>query len=136
MPAEHDWILYAPYSDKTLMRNLLTFELGAQLGNYQCRGRFVELYLNEDYRGIYVLLEKIKRDENRIDISRLEETENTGDDLTGGYILKIDRIDNVSTDGWISPYNENLHSGIGIVYVYPEPDDITSAQKTILRIIY
>ena len=40
MPEENDWILYAPYSDKTLMRNLITFELAGQLGHYQCRGRF------------------------------------------------------------------------------------------------
>jgi hypothetical protein len=133
MPKENDWILYAPFSDKTLMRNLITFEIAGQLGHYQCRGRFVELYVNDDYRGVYVLLEKIKRDSNRINISKLLDTDIAGDELTGGYIIKIDRLDNPDTDGWFSPYDFNTYPGVGMVYVYPKPENILTVQKNYIR---
>jgi hypothetical protein len=133
MPKENDWILYAPFSDKSLMRNLITFELAGQLGHYQCRGRFVELFVNDDYRGVYVLLEKIKRDKNRINISILQDTDLAGDELTGGYIIKIDRLDNPDTDGWFSPYDFNTYPGVGMVYVYPKPENILYIQKNYIR---
>jgi hypothetical protein len=133
MPEENDWILYAPFSDKSLMRNLLTFELAAQFGHYQCRGRFVELFVNDDYRGVYVLMEKIKRDKNRVDISKLLDTDVTGDELTGGYIVKIDRLDNPPAEGWFSPYDFNTYPGVGMVYVYPKPENILPIQKNYIQ---
>jgi hypothetical protein len=133
LPEENDWILYAPFSDKTLMRNLITFELAAQFGHYQCRGRFVELFINDDYRGVYVLMEKIKRDKNRINISKLLDTDISGDELTGGYIVKIDRLDNPPAEGWFSPYDFNTYPGVGMVYVYPKPENILPIQKNYIQ---
>ena len=60
MPVENDWILYAPYTDKSLMRNFLTFYLGRRMNNYSPRTVYCELVVNGDYRGVYVLMEKIK----------------------------------------------------------------------------
>ena len=64
LPAENDWILYAVYNDKSLLRDVLAFKLSNAMGRYASRSRFCELVLNGDYRGVYVLLEKIKRDKN------------------------------------------------------------------------
>ena len=72
LPEENDWVLYAPWSDKSLMRNVLIYELSNDMGRYAPRTRFVELYINETYKGVYVLMEKIKRDKNRVAISALE----------------------------------------------------------------
>ena len=90
MPEENDWVLYAPWQDKTMIRNVLIYQLSNDIGRYTSRTRFVELFLNNEYKGVYVLMEKIKRDNNRIDISKLDPDEIEGDDLTGGYILKFD----------------------------------------------
>ncbi|NJK85150.1 MAG: hypothetical protein HC906_03475 [Bacteroidales bacterium] len=132
MPREHDWILYAPYSDKTLMRNILSFDLGRQLGNYQCRGRFVELYINDDYRGVYVLLERIKRDPNRVNVIPMDPSDTSGVDLTGGYIVKIDRF-NTLKEGWYSPYTLIPRIKLGMGYVFPKPEDITIQQKNYIK---
>ena len=86
MPSENDWVLYAPWSDKSLIRNVLTYKLSQEMGRYSARSKFCELWLNGEYQGIYVLMEKIKRDKNRINISKLEENEITGDDLTNWRI--------------------------------------------------
>ena len=59
LPEENDWILYAPYSDKSLIRNCLAYKLYRETGRYTSRTRFCELFLNDDYKGLYVFMEKI-----------------------------------------------------------------------------
>ncbi len=137
MPAENDWILLAPYSDKSLMRDVLIHHLAAQIMPYSSRTRFGELVLNGQYMGVYALMEKIKRDKKRVNISELEPTDNSGDKLTGGYILKIDKISGSTPQGG---FNSNFSSGNGLIprrtyYQYEEPEAnvITNAQKDYIR---
>jgi CotH kinase protein len=66
MPADDDWILYAAYNDKTLMRNVLAYETARRLGRYASRTRSVEVRLNGRYHGVYALIEKPKLHEQRI----------------------------------------------------------------------
>jgi len=66
LPEENDWVLSAPYDDKTLIRDVLCYNLYAQMGRYAPRSRFCIVYINNDYQGIYVLSEKIKFGKNRI----------------------------------------------------------------------
>ncbi|AHM63561.1 Spore coat protein CotH [Flammeovirgaceae bacterium 311] len=101
-PKESDWVLHAPYSDKTLMRNTLTYHLGNKLGNYATRTRYCEVVINGDYKGVYVLMEKIKQDKNRVDIDKLRPQDISGDELTGGYILRVDKIDPNEYPAWNS----------------------------------
>ena len=129
MPAENDWILYAPYSDKSLLRNFLAYELARNMGRYASRTRFCELVINGDYKGLYIFMEKIKRDNNRVDISKLDPDETTGDDLTGGYILKVDKWDGENNDGWWSASPLPEYDGTWYQYHYPEPDNIVDEQK-------
>jgi hypothetical protein len=68
MPADDDWILYAGYNDKTLMRNVLAYSVARRLGRYAARTRFVEVRLNGRYRGVYVLMEKLKLQRDRLDL--------------------------------------------------------------------
>jgi hypothetical protein len=131
MPSENDWVLHGPYSDKSLMRNALTYHLGSKTGRWAPRTRFCELFINNDYRGVYLLLEKIKRDNNRVDIAKLEPHEISGEDLTGGYILSIDRPE---SHYWISPYKGiNGYSDIVINYIYPKPETMPTQQKQYIR---
>ena len=98
MPKESDWVLYAPYPDKTLMRDMLAYELSNRIGRWAPRTKFVELFLNEsggrisrrDYMGVYVFEEKVKRDKNRVNIAGLGPDDNAGPKLTGGYLFKKD----------------------------------------------
>ena len=69
MPADDDWILYAGYNDKTLMRNVVAYATARRLGGYAARTRFVEVRLDGRYHGVYVLMEKPKLHENRIDLA-------------------------------------------------------------------
>ncbi|OQY05116.1 MAG: hypothetical protein B6I20_01820 [Bacteroidetes bacterium 4572_117] len=128
LPVENDWILYAPYSDKSLIRNILAYKLSESLGNYAPRTKLCELVLNGEYLGVYVLIEKIKRDKNRVDISKLKPNEIDGDDLTGGYIIKIDKSTGHSCYGW----NTTI-ANVYLQYEYPDCDKIVPEQKTYIQ---
>lgn len=135
MPSESDWVLYGPYSDKTLMRNALAYYLARKLGNYAPRTRFCEVIINSDYKGIYLLIESIKRDVSRVNIANLTNSDNSGDELTGGYIFKIDSRTGSDTEGWSSPYARDNEPGTGLFYQYhyPKQDKITSEQKLYIK---
>lgn len=136
MPKEADWILFAPYNDKTLMRDALSYRLGRSMGNYATRTRYFELVLNNEYMGVYVFFEKVKRGKNRVNIEKLEETETTGDDLTGGYILKIDKTTGGDQGGFNSthaPLSSTKAQKIYFQYEYPKGEDMVPAQKTYIQ---
>ncbi|MEZ4886093.1 MAG: CotH kinase family protein [Chitinophagales bacterium] len=135
MPEENDWILYAPYADKSLMRNVLAYYIANSMGEYAARTRFCELVINGNYQGVYVLMEKLKRDKNRIDIAKLDPDEIEGDDLTGGYIFKIDKQTGSGGDGWFSTYTPpyNSYQKIFFQYEYPESETIVPEQAAYIE---
>src|SRR4030042_102264 len=135
MPEKNDWILYAPYTDKTMLRDILTFKIGRDLGHYASRFRFCEMVLNGDYQGVYVLLEKIKRDRNRVDIRSMQPGYITGDELTGGYIIKIDKFDGSLVGGWNSqfPPYPGAWQQIYYQYHYPDPVEIVPEQQAYIQ---
>ncbi len=133
LPEENDWILYAPYNDKTCMRNIITYQLANEMGNYASRTVLCELVLNGQYQGIYTLMEKVKRDENRVNIAKLLPIDITGDELTGGYIIKIDKTTGSNNDGWTSSYQAADNSDITFLYHYPKPDEIMPQQADYIQ---
>ncbi|MGQ7869260.1 CotH kinase family protein [Sunxiuqinia sp. sy24] len=133
MPAEEDWILYGPYSDKSLIRNVLVFTLDASLGRYSPRCRFVELFLNDRYQGVYVMMEKIKRDNDRVDLAKLKPEDLSGEDLTGGYIIKIDKTTGSGGSGWYSAYLNEQYKKTFFQYEYPKQEEIQPAQKEYIK---
>jgi hypothetical protein len=135
MPSEEDWILFGPYNDKSLMRDVLAYKLGRDLGRYSPRTRYCELVLNGDYIGVYVLEEKIKRGKNRVDINKLSPDEVSGDDVSGGYIIKIDKITGAENDGWLSAFSPwgPTNSSVLFLYHYPDPSSITMEQKNYIQ---
>ncbi len=136
MPEEEDWVLFAPYNDKSLIRDALAYKLGRDMGQYASRHRFCEVVLNGEYMGLFVFFEKVKRDGERVDIAKLEPEEITGDDLTGGYLFKIDKSTGSGGDGWQSKYAPPNRSGTQTIffqYEYPKPDDIVPEQKQYIK---
>lgn len=133
MPMEHDWILYAPYNDKTCLRNNITYDLSSKMGHYAAKSKLCELVVNGQYQGIYYLMEKIKRDQNRVDIAKLLPTDNSGDELTGGYIFKIDKTTGNSNIAWTSNYPAADGSPINFQHHYPTYDVITPQQNAYIH---
>ena len=135
MPEENDWILYGPLSDKTLLRNDIVYHFANEMGQYASRTAFCELVINEQYQGVYVFMEKIKRDKNRVNIAKLKPTDIEGDELTGGYIIKIDKQTGSGGQGWHSSVkpDEYLDRKVFFQYDYPKADEITAPQKDYIQ---
>lgn len=95
LPSESDWVLHAPYIDKSLMRNALAFELGRTIGLEAPRSQYAHLLMLSDgddsapamYRGVYVLLETVKASGQRLDIDVLSVE---SPDPDGGWMLKFE----------------------------------------------
>ncbi len=133
MPAQSDWILYAPYDDKTCMRNLLSYEIANKTGHYASRTKLCELVVDGQYQGIYVVMEKIKRDSMRCDVAKLDSNDLAGDSLTGGYIIKVDKTTGNGGAGWTSAVPSATGSSIFIQYHYPSEFNILPAQSAYIK---
>jgi CotH kinase protein len=129
MPAENDWVLLSNYNDRSLVRNELAFKLARDMGQYAPRTHLCEVLLDSAYRGIYVFGERIKRDSGRVHIAKLTGDENTGDDVTGGYILQQNLWD--PSNSFESNYSPIDHPGFDVhfMYEYPGPDTISTQQR-------
>jgi hypothetical protein len=129
MPVENDWVLLSNYNDRSLIRNTLAYKIFGQMGNYSVRTHLCEVLVDSSYKGIYVFGEKIKRDNNRVDIAKLTSLDNTGDDLTGGYILEQNYWD--ANNSFLSNYSPIDHPTFDVHFVYKEPgtDSITIQQR-------
>lgn len=137
MPKEEDWILHAHYSDKTMIRNALTFYLGSSMElSWQPRFRYCTVYLNGQYQGIYLLMENIKRGKNRVDISKLKHDDISEIDITGGYILKVDKTGGLSSSEYFVSYPAITYPNsrnYNFTYVYPKPDSLVARQREYIR---
>ncbi|MDF1671987.1 MAG: CotH kinase family protein [Vicingaceae bacterium] len=85
------WVLYGPYADKSLVRNALAYSLYRQMGNYTPETKFIELVINNNYQGIYLLTEKIQIGKEHLNITKLKVDKKDETKMSGGYVLEIDR---------------------------------------------
>jgi hypothetical protein len=133
-PAESDWVIQAQYSDKSLMRNFLPYTWSNDIGRYAPRTKFVEVFLNSDYGpvsssdyvGVYTFMERIKASTDRVNIAKLEPHHDAEPEITGGYIIKKDKLD---------PGEPTFHTSTGLQLIYVEPDgaDITPLQQVWIK---
>jgi hypothetical protein len=121
-PIDNDWILYAPYTDKSLIRNVLTYQWGNDMGRWAPRTKLCELVVNEEYMGIYVMMERIKTNPGRVNINPLLPQDTLDNELTGGYIIKVDKTTGGGVIAWTSPYLAGAPSTINIQYQMHDPD--------------
>jgi len=131
LPADSDWILYAPNSyDPVLIHNPFVHRLSRDMGRYSPRTRFVEVFWVRNagrvrethYHGLYVLEEKIKIAHDRVNIDRLGPTDLKPPEVTGGYVLKFDRLGP-------GEFGLSVSGDRGLVHVEPKEQVITLPQR-------
>ena len=131
MPKENDWILNGLAYDPSFMRDFLSYKLSNLIGNYASRGRYCEVILNGDFQGIYVLQEKLKADDSRIDIKKIKETDVTFPKLTGGYITKADKTEREDVAAWSMPNSSGWSSNL--VHEHPKPTTVIPVQNNYIK---
>lgn len=135
MPEESDWVLNASYNDRSFMRDFMAQTIAGRLGVLNSKTKFVELVINNEYRGVYILMEKIKQGKNRVPIADLNPTENAGDEVTGGYLLKIDKTSGSPSTTWKSNYTSGISATQKCEFQieYPKLGLITQQQFNYIR---
>lgn len=130
-PKENDWILNGMVFDPALMRDYLSYNLSRQIGEYATRTAYCELVLNGSYTGLYLLQEKIKSDDNRVNITDIETTDTDFPKVTGGYITKADK----NTGGDPAAFSIPAKQGYDVWYIHhqPKPEAVTPAQNDYIR---
>jgi hypothetical protein len=134
LPKENDWILNALAYDTTFVRDYISYKLSNSLNQYASRAEYCELILNGEYKGIYMLLEKLKADDNRINIKKIKDDDNELPDLTGGYIVKSDKIEGTEELGWSMP--SYGWGNVNFAYEVPKPEDKTSQQDDYIQNVF
>ena len=125
------WTLINNYGDKTLMRNLLAFELSRRFGMpYTPYGTAVDVLLNGEYKGCYQLCDQIQVHKDRINIEEMTSADNEGSALTGGYFVEIDAYAERETS-WFRSNNRNP-----VTIKSPEEDSITTQQRNYIRAFF
>lgn len=105
MPDGAEWVFHAPYTyDPSLIHNPLASEMSNGIDRYAGRYRFAEIYLNErastnaqstmapaNYFGVYNIIERIGIHPNRLNIPKLTDGDQQEPEITGGYLMSVDR---------------------------------------------
>ena len=138
MPRENDWALNSLAYDQTGMRDVLSYELSERLGQYASRRVYCEVVINGDYKGLYAFMEKIKADDNRVNIEKMDATCNSYPEVTGGYITKTDKTTGNDPVAWTMPsYGSGWWtSNNDFVHHYPKPSEITSTQGNYIKSVF
>ncbi len=135
MPSENDWILNGISFDPSLIRDYMSYNLSRQIGQYASRTAYCEVVLNGNYWGLYFLAEKIKVDKDRVNIVKLETSDNSQPELSGGYIVKSDKTTGNDPVSWsMSSYigfNDNQ-----FIHHVPNPETITQQQSTYIKTVF
>ena len=135
LPKHKRWVLLANFMDRTLMRNLVSMHV-ASLTNLAWSPHcvHVELVLNGKHQGSYLLIEQVRIDKNRVNITEMTPEDNSGDAVTGGYLLELDfHYDNEFQ--WTDPHGSCWQMGGKIPFAVKSPDaqDLTDAQKSYIK---
>lgn len=128
MPKENDWVLNSLAYDSSLIRDYLSYDLARDIDNYSARGQYCEVMVNGDYKGLYVFMEKLKINSERINILKLETKDNNEPELTGGYITKSDKTTGGDPIAWTMP--SYTGGTVDFIHERPKPEDITSNQNS------
>ena len=138
MPKENDWVLNSLAYDQTGMRDFLSYELSEKLGQYSSRRVYCEVVINDSYQGLYVFMEKIKVDDHRVNIQKMDQTCNSQPEVTGGYITKADKTTGGDPVAWtMQGYGSGWwQQSADFIHHYPKPENITSQQNSYIKNVF
>tara|TARA_B110000444_G_scaffold150826_1_gene141161 strand:- start:317 stop:2347 length:2031 start_codon:yes stop_codon:yes gene_type:complete len=134
MPSENDWVLNSLAYDPSMVRDYLSYTLSSNMGNYAPRVKYIEVIVNDDYKGVYILTEKIKRDSDRVNLKKIADFDNTAPEVTGGYIVKADKINGDDEVAWTMPNSGGWETNF--LHHYPKTEDITGQQADYIENIF
>jgi hypothetical protein len=132
MPESDEWALLAFWHDRSLMRIPIAMYLGQRMEGipWTPRLRYVEVWINDEYRGLYCLSEKVQRGDNRVDLKKLTDAvdDQTEPRVSGGYLLEGSSEEKLTEEEKAVDF-QTLSSGINFSFKYPKAKNVTAAQR-------
>ena len=121
------WCFIANAPDRTSLRNRVAYEISSRTGlSWTPSTRYCELIVNNKYCGLYLIVEQIRVDKNRVNVTEMHPSDTTGTSVTGGYLLEFDRyLDDNSFYTAVRDLPVNIK--------YPKEDSITDAQALYIK---
>ena len=127
MPSENDWILNGLAFDPSLIRDYLSYNLSRQIGQYATRTVYCELVINGEYKGLYLLQEKVKAGTGRVNVLKIASSDISLPNVTGGYITKSDK----TTGGDPVAWTMSSYAGwTDFIHELPKPEAVTTDQNS------
>ena len=123
MGKDNKWAMLAPWCDRSMIRDVLSFELGRPWFDFTPHTRFCEVILDGTYYGVYILTERVSKGKQRLDLHDPGEDEG---DLTGDYHVQIDRSDDPYYESKYHPWTDfdgSVDYWKTIKYQYKDPED-------------
>jgi len=133
-PSENDWVLNSLAYDPSMIRDYLSYQLASNMGNYAPRVKYIEVIVNDDYKGVYILTEKIKRDSNRVNLKKIKDSDNSLPEVTGGYIIKADKTTGGDEVAWTMPNSSGWYTDF--LHHYPKTENISSQQTDYIKNVF
>lgn len=130
MPSENDWVLNSLAFDPSCIRDYISYNLSRQIGDYASRTVYCEVVVNDEYKGLYILQEKIKSNVNRVNVVKMSDTDNTLPNVSGGYITKADKTTGGDPIAWTMP---SYSGSVDFIHELPKPENINSEQNTYIK---
>jgi hypothetical protein len=134
MPSENDWILNGMVYDPARIRDYLCYNLSRRIGEYASRTAYCEVIINGSYKGLYVLQEKIKADDNRVDVVKILPTDNLQPVLSGGYITKADKTTGGDPVAWTM--KTYFDYPVEYIHALPKPEEVSSTQTGYIKSVF
>ena len=134
MGKDNNWALLAPYNDKSMMRDILAFELARPWMEYVPQGRYCELFLDGTYYGVHILTEVISKGPHRLN---LHKPGDSGDAITGDYLMEVDCDDDVTHTSRFCPVTASgspiRDRRILFQYKSPDYEDLDEEQRSYIE---
>lgn len=130
MPVENDWILNSLAFDPSCIRDYISYNLSRQIGDYATRTVYCEVVVNNEYKGLYILQEKIKSNVNRVNVIKMADTDNTLPNVSGGYITKADKTTGGDPIAWTMP---SYIGSVDFIHELPKPENVTTQQNDYIK---
>lgn len=134
MPVENDWILGGMVFDTAFIRDYYCHNLYGKMGNYASRAVYCEVIINDNYVGLYILQEKLKADDNRINVTKIGKNDNALPALSGGYISKADKTTGGDPVAWTMYSFQN--SPVEYIHDLPKPENATTEQTSYISNLF
>lgn len=123
MPSDNEWVLHGPFIDKTLIRNYMWYNIGQEIMDASPKTRIIELYIDNEYQGVYVAIESVTQSEK----SRVKMDSFNKKSIATSYLIQLD--DEIGTPltniNSFSSYTYNKYDSLNLVIKYPNEKELT-----------